>query len=689
MIGDAAIGEGRPRMGYLFAFLLLMLCASSGIASTGSEILRTKAQLAYANGDYPGALVWLEQAIEADGEDLLARYYRGLTHARLRNYAQAQQDLQQVAAAGAHYPTLQYELGVIAFRQQAYPSAEVALQRALQENPQDNAAAYYLGATLHHMGRYAQALAPLHEAEQRKGAMMQASRYLQAESLFHLGRQEEGRGVLQRLLESDNGWRIFDFQLYPDSDVWRSTEAEDTLARTLFSVTGMELHNAASLLDDWLVHNPNDHHARFIRGVIAARLGDFAAARAELVATLASDMEHAELHHEMGYVAYRLGNYDEASQQLTQGLAENPQHRRSHYYLGRVLQKQGESELALQQLQLAGVTGEIGAAALYSRAEILASVDRTADARQLLQRVEEEHPQSSYAKKAYALDRTLAVSGILPQGLQVEISAGIVHDSNVALYSSDLPLPTTLSDRGDNRLQLGVDMKWQPSAGPSQPFTFGYRLFQSRHQNLQDYDLRNHTLSAAWKQQHDALEWGVTYQYQMASLNNYDYMRGHSFTPHLMVSHSVERLSLFKLQWRNEVYDYPNLQDYDGNRYNLSYRYFWLLSDKRYLSAGLEGERELTENDNYASRKEGVNAAAQWDWQGMVATLNLSYLMRDFPDAVLEREDRILKAGMRLRYPLGRQSQLEATLNHIDNTSNLEPYDYNRVVYGMTIKWNL
>ena len=84
-----------------FWFVLLCLATGGTQASTESEILRTKAQLAYSNQQYSVALGWLEQALHKDSNDLRARYYRGLTYARLQEYERALDDLQQVAAAGA------------------------------------------------------------------------------------------------------------------------------------------------------------------------------------------------------------------------------------------------------------------------------------------------------------------------------------------------------------------------------------------------------------------------------------------------------------------------------------------------------------------------------------------------------------------------------------------------------------
>ncbi len=687
-VGEAPRGGRAGRWHYLLLLGLLLpaFCVS---ASTGSEILRSKAQLAYASKDYSDALKWLDQALQADGSDTLARYYRGRTYARLHQYAQAVVDLQAVRASGADYPELSFELGVITFQMKDYEAAAHSLQRALEQEPQRHEAAFYLGVTLHRMQRYENALTPLQQAEQRGGGMAQAALYLQAESLYHLGRGDEGRAVLHRLIDTENSNRIFDYHLYPFSPVWRGNRAEETRYRALFSIGGMDLQTAAQLLNALVVADPEHSYARYYRGVVASRQGNFDGAYADLHAARKMGMAHREMQSELGYIAYRQGDYHEAEQQLRQGLQQQPEDRRSHFYLGRVLVKQGEHERALQQLQLAGDEGELGAAAIYHRAEILSELHRYAEARQLLKKIEGEHTQSSYAQRARTLDQRLALRGMLLKGLEAEFSAGLVHDSNVALYSNDLPLPTTLSERSDNRWQLGMDLKWKPSVASSLPLTLGYRLFQSRHHTLSDYDLRNHVLSVSWKQQKEDLEWGVAYQYLKASLNNYDYLNGHTLTPHLMLSHSDERLSFFKLQWRHEQYDYPDLAGYDGPRYQLSYRHFWLLGDKRYLSSGVEGGRDITEDNNLASQKYGINAAAQWDWQNMVSTFNLSYLHRTFPDIQAERTDKILKAGVRLRYPLGVHSQLEATINSIDNNSDLPQYDYDRMVYGMTLKWKL
>ena len=672
------------------ALLSLFLSATSPvIASTSVEILRTKAQLAYSSQQYSEALSLLEVALQKDSRDLLSLYYRGLTHARLREYEPALADLKQVMGAGADYPSLPYELGMVAFHKEDYVQAVSALERALNAQPQRRVVAYYLGVSHYRLGEYEAALRPLRQSALQGGDMQVASLYLQAEALYHLGRREVGRAVLKGLMGVEKSSRLFDHHLYPFSSLWRSSEAEEARYRALFSAAGMDMETAGHLFDESVAADPEDAHARYYRGVLASRQGDFATARDDLRRAEEGGIIHRELHHEVGYVAYRQGDYAAAVKQLRQGLNEEPGHNRSRYYIGRSLQRQGSYEAALAELKQVSDEGELGVAADYARADILATLHRYDEARDILQQILSDHGQSPYAERARRLNEKLAARRGIFTELEAQFSAGMVHDSNVALYSDDLPLPTTLSDRADSRWQLGLQLKWMPLPTSSIPVSLGYHLFQSRHQTLSDYDLRSHALRADWKKELAQGEWGMGYRYVKASLDNYDYVDSHQLTPYLMVPHGEQRLSFAKLEWSNNRYSYPSMGGYDGNRFNLNYRHFWLQGDKRYLAAGADLGSERTEDENLNSIKYGLNGSAQWDWQKILASLNLQYLKREFPDALIDRSDSVVKAGLRLRYPVTQRTEFETTVNYINNASSRSAYDYGRTVYGVTLKWKL
>ena len=397
----------------------------------------------------------------------------------------------------------------------------------------------------------------------------------------------------------------------------------------------------------------------------------------------------SELMRSRAQLAYTNQQYEQALEWLEQALQEDSEDRVARYYLGMVYAKLNDKERALSELTLVGEEAALGAAAIYARSEILIRLGRDDEALQLLNLLKRRHPESQYARRGDELAKGLKEVEGSYRNWEADLTLGAMHDSNVALYSTELPLPTTLSDRGDNRWQMGVDLKWQPLVNSAVPLTLGYKFFQSRHQELSDYDLRNHVVHAMWKKTGGQSEWGANYQYLQASLNNFEYMHGHSLTPYLMLLHEKGDRSLLKVQYRDEQYDYPNLQGYDGSRFHLSYRYFHLLSENRYLSVGVEGGSDQTDDSSLAAQRYGVNSAVQWNWGELQATFNMSYLLHHYPDALLERSDTVLKTGLRFSYPVARHAHLEASVSSIDNASDNSQYDYDRQVYGITLKWKL
>lgn len=692
----AVAGRSEPALllPRLIPLLLLSLLSShEAVASTNSEILRSKAIFAYVDKGYTEALNLLDQALADDSRDHLSHYYRGLSNARLGRYRDALHDLAQAYQAGVNRDGLLYEMGMANYRLGEQKEAVVWLQRAVAQSPDHRPSSYYLGVAQFRLQHYVEAIAPLAVAGKIGDDMGAAANYLRAEALYHLGRRQEGREVLQQLIRQEGSTRFFDYHLYPYSSLWQGDEAEAGRSKALFAAAGLELDTAKGLLDEAIIANGDDPYARYYRGVIQARRGDYDGAQEDLNRAAEVGFEHRELMYEMGYVAYRQGNYDSAVTLLEHALSQEPQNDRSNYLLGLSQQQRKEYPKALAALERVSPGGELRDAADYARAEILVQLRRDDEARAILQRLMAKPDGGVIAQKAKSLyQRVEARSGILPQGVSVEMSAGMVHDSNVALYPNDQMAISAPAGGDDNRWQLGLDLRWNPiiGGGSEAPLTVGYRLFKSYHQNLDSFDLLNHSLLADWHQKGKGLEWGVSYQYIDASLDGYDYVTTHLVTPNLMLLHGDKQVSFIKLQWRNDSYDYSGLEGYDGNRYELAYNYYWLMGGQRYLSAGLLALRNATDDEGLSHSGYGVNGAAEWDWQGMLARLALGYQRKDFPDAPGgERTDNVINLDLRLQYPLSKHLLVQVEGSRIDNRSDAAAYDYDRSLYGMTLKWKL
>jgi Tfp pilus assembly protein PilF len=128
-----------------------LILAASLLVSTGagaseqSERLYSRGLVDFHAGRYTQALALFQQAVDADPEDVYARYYRGVTSARLNDFAAAAADLRRVVAQQPNLAPAKLELGMALVQEHAYQEAVPWLEQAQQVAKLDAAASLFLG----------------------------------------------------------------------------------------------------------------------------------------------------------------------------------------------------------------------------------------------------------------------------------------------------------------------------------------------------------------------------------------------------------------------------------------------------------------------------------------------------------------------------------------------------------------
>ena len=190
-----------PILSYCLLSILAGLTPDTAFASASSEIFRSKAVLAIADRDYPGAIKLLDQAIAADPDDNQVYYYRGIVSSRLGDYKSAVIDLEVAQEEGVTQANLPFELGFVYYKLKDYPRATQTLAKGDAGNPRRN---YYLGLAHVEQKQFKQALAPLQRAALSEDDMALAASFTQAEVLITLNEIDEARDVLHKLLARDS-----------------------------------------------------------------------------------------------------------------------------------------------------------------------------------------------------------------------------------------------------------------------------------------------------------------------------------------------------------------------------------------------------------------------------------------------------------------------------------------------------
>ncbi|MFN8644184.1 MAG: tetratricopeptide repeat protein [Candidatus Binatia bacterium] len=172
--------------------------AAPGAANTRSQQLDAKALVPFQAQRWQEAQLILTEALQADPDDAVAAYYRGLSEARLGNRADAIRDIERALALDPTLKPALLDLGILYFDAGQYPAAQQWLERAYQQPDSRFAAALYLGVTRLRLGDPAGATSYLRDAG-KDPALRQTAQYYEAVALLRDGQLSEGKALLQQV----------------------------------------------------------------------------------------------------------------------------------------------------------------------------------------------------------------------------------------------------------------------------------------------------------------------------------------------------------------------------------------------------------------------------------------------------------------------------------------------------------
>lgn len=344
--------------------------------------------------DYTDALVLranihIEQGRVEQGLDQLAAAYRkrpanrdlALSYVRqllaAERTEQAKKEMQQIHERFGEDPALVRSLALLALEANLLEHATLYLERLVNMNARTSMAHYYLGRIAQQKGDCGRALqqyVKVMQGEHRFDAKLRAALCMAA-----LGRIDEARLHLERM------------QGRHDSD--------EALARIALTHAQVEreagnLERALQVLDSMLESQPDNVDLLYARALTAAEADRFERARADLGRILELDPDNAAALNALGYMLADRGVELKRAQSLIErALAQQPNDAAILDSMGWVLFRQGETREALTYLRRAydiNPDPEIAA----HLGEVLWTLDRHAEAREIWQRAREQGPNN-------------------------------------------------------------------------------------------------------------------------------------------------------------------------------------------------------------------------------------------------------------------------------------------------------
>ena len=465
--------------------------------------------------------------------------------------------------------------------------------------------------------------------------------------------------------------------------------------------------DALDRLGKTVTQNPDDPDLAWlwIRELLAA--GENERATEALFRFVERWPERAEASARLGEALYAAGRPADALDALERAAELAPLDGATHFYRGLALRQLGRAEEARGAFRVAARLEP----ALEPEALLLAGISElelgeTEKARALLTRVAELAPASESARQAQALLGGQRTAPAQRRRLSLFAELGVESDSNVTLEGETAPAST---DESDIRAVWGAGLSYRVYQGERSSATLGYRYGESTHEEQKAYDLRSHTLFASTQwiaARHTVLRLdGFATD---AHLDDDRYARTWSLRPNLIRDFGRARgTSRFYAQVdRSSYHRTPVLASLtqDGTTYTAGVEHYLMLPYGRdaWTALGLSARRTNTEAGDdlagfdgaYDDRRGAATARAGFalPYQ-LTSELSLGYeyaryandnvvgfLFEFDPDA---RRDSVFTAGLALRRPLTKTTELELRYGATFQRSNLETYTYDRHIVGL------
>jgi hypothetical protein len=288
---------------------------------------------------------------------------------------------------------------------------------------------------------------------------------------------------------------------------------------------------------------------------------------------------------------------------------------------------------------------------------------------------------ASLAGGAQAQQKRWTVTGSI--GFEVDDNVGVDEVDN----NTSLP---------DEALLIELGGTYKPQFGDSYGLELGYDFSQSVHEDLDDFDLQTHSLSASVEREIAPWDLGFTYLYSRSLLGGDDFLGIHSLTPTL--GRSLTDRWYVSLRYGLQVKDFiQNRNDArDAVNNGLTFDNFVFFDQSRsFISAGYRIEDENTDGDefDYIGHFLHVRAKVRLpikQLQSFNPTMRLGYQFskKDFsnntPSIGAERDDERMTFSGAFSLDLTDKVNTELAFETIEAVSNLASADFNETI--VTIK---
>lgn len=271
--------------------------------------------------------------------------------------------------------------------------------------------------------------------------------------------------------------------------------------------------------------------------------------------------------------------------------------------------------------------------------------------------------------------------------LSLSVEAGIEYDDNVSVSILDQS-----TGQSDSALVIDFSAGYNIIKTETDEVTVSYDFYQSLYDDLDDYDLQIHTLTASGSWVVNELDPGLNYSYSKVSLGGDDLYDSHTLTP--VLGFSGIDTWYHQLSYGYTDKDFSSLNERDGDQHSIAADNFYLFMDnKAFFSAGLRLENEDTDSPEYDYQgiylKLGVSMPLA-SMEGLKFKGNYQHYWRDYDNETIsigeKRDDEQDFLSLELSKVISQSLTAKFNYEYTNTDSNLPSADSEENVFKLSVK---
>lgn len=391
-----------------------------------------------------------------------------------------------------------------------------------------------------------------------------------------------------------------------------------------------------------------------------------------------------------GVAHLETGNYGSAADEFSAAIKERPGDFRATLYLGIALSRSGRAEAEPTLKRALSMRPEDPRTNLELGIHFFNSSSYDV-ARSFFEKTARVAPGTEFSDRAGDYLKAMEERGAL-KPWSLTSSIGAQYDSNVVLNGEDNPLPQGISKKSDWRAVVSLKGRYFFVRTGRTEASAGYRLYQSLHTRLSDFNVSQHTADFnATYTLSPSVRISGAYSFEYAFIGGNGYVYAHTLSPAVVIAGGNGFSTLIEYRFAKNNYSnsdlFPDNSDRTGSNNLVGITQTLPLHTMVIAKAGYYYDRDSTRKDTWDySGNKGFAALQFSPARNLRIDLYGEYYHKDykgFQPAGEKRKDKVYTVSVSATKRLSNRYSVTIGELYVRNKSNTPVFDYERAVASL------